>query len=193
MDIIRDRRAGKVKLSQRAYIEKVLQRFNMSESKPVTIPFAAHFKLSSDLSPITEEEAEHMSSVPYLSAVGSIMYAMVCTRPDISHAVSVVSRYMACPVRQHWEAVKWILRYLQGTTDMGLIFDKEKMENSIIGFVDSDYAGDLDKKRSLTGYLFTLSRSAISWMTTLQTTVTLSTTEAEYMALTEAVTEAIWL
>ena len=69
----------------------------MSESKPVTIPFAAHFKLSADLSPITEEEAEHMSSVPYSSAVSSIMYAMVCTRHDISYAVSVVSRYMACP------------------------------------------------------------------------------------------------
>src|SRR4051812_49187032 len=98
-----------------------------------------------------------MSSVPYSSTVGSIMYATVCTRPDISHAVSVVSRYMAYPERQHWKAVKWILRYLQGTADMGLIFDKKKMENSIIGFVDSDYAGGLDKRRSLTGYLFTLS------------------------------------
>src|SRR5438270_107917 len=86
MDIIRDRKAGKVKLSQKAYIEKILQRFNMSESNLVTIPFAAHFKLSANLSPITEEEVEHMSSVPYSSAVGNIMYAMVCTRLDISHA-----------------------------------------------------------------------------------------------------------
>ena len=76
---------------------------------------------------------------------------------------------------------------------MGLIFDKAKMEDSIIGFVDSDYAGDLDKRRSLTGYLFTLSGSAISWKATLQNTVALSTTEAEYMALSEAVKEAIWL
>ena len=101
MDIIRDIRAGKVKLSQKAYIEKVLQRFNMSESKPATIPFASHFKLPVDLSPITEEEVEHMSSVPYSSAVHSIMYVMVCTGPDISHVVSIVSRYMACPGRQH--------------------------------------------------------------------------------------------
>src|SRR4051812_16458503 len=76
---------------------------------------------------------------------------------------------------------------------MGLIFDKAKMETSIIGFVDSDYAGDLDKRRSLTGYLFTLSGSAISRKATLQNTVALSTTEAEYMALTEAVKEAMWL
>ena len=100
---------------------------------------------------------------------------------------------MACPGREHWQAVKWILRYLKGTTDVGLIFDRAKMSDSVVGYVDSDFAGDLDKRRSLTGYLFTLSGSVISWKATLQTTVALSTTEAEYMALAEAVKEAIWL
>ena len=132
-----------------------------------------------------------MSHVPYSSVVGSIMYAMVCTRPDISHAVSVVSRYMSNPGKEHWHAVKWILRYLRGTTNACLEFGKSK--NMVVGYVDSDYAGDLDKRRSITGYVFTLGSSVISWKATLQPTVVLSTTEAEYMAVVEAVKEAIWL
>ncbi|KAF2296401.1 hypothetical protein GH714_037754 [Hevea brasiliensis] len=147
MEITRDRSVGKLFLSQQAYFEKVL---NMNNAKPVTVPFVAHFKLSADMSPKTDEEMEHMSSVPYSSAFGSIMYAMVCTRRDISHAVSVVSRYMACPGKEHWQAVKWILRYLKGTTDIGLTFDRAKMSDSVVSYVDSDFTGDLDKRRSLT-------------------------------------------
>jgi hypothetical protein len=135
-----------------------------------------------------------MSHVPYASAVGSMMYAMVCTRPDISQAVSVVSRYMANPSKEHWQAVKWIFRYLRGTADVGLVYDRASTDSSnFVGFVDSHYAGDLDKRRSLTGYVFTLFGCTISWKATLQSTVALSTTEAEYMAVTEAVKEAIWL
>lgn len=193
MEIVRDRKAGKLTLSQRSYLEKVLQRFNMEDAKPVCTPFAAHFKLSRKMSPKTEEEKKYMSKVPYSSAVGSIMYAMVCTRPDIAHAVSVVSRYMADPGKEHWQAVQWILKYLKGTVDVGLTFDKTQMSDSVVGFVDSDYAGDLDRRRSQTGYVFTLCGGAINWKATLQGVVALSTTEAEYMAITESVKEAIWL
>ena len=101
MEIHRDRQAGKLFLSQKNYIEKVLERFNMQQSKPVSTPLAAHFKLLATLSPKSKEEKEYMSHVPYSSAVGSIMYAMVCTRLDISHATSVVSRYMANPGKEH--------------------------------------------------------------------------------------------
>ncbi|KAG2703381.1 hypothetical protein I3760_06G134300 [Carya illinoinensis] len=101
---------------------------------------------------------------------------------------------MANPGRAHWQAVKWILRYLRGISNLGLIFDRETDYNSrVVGYVDSDYTGDLDKRRSLTVYVFTLCGSAISWKATLQFTVALSTTEAKYMAATEAVKEAIWL
>ena len=165
----------------------------MNNAKPITVPFAIHFKSSADMSPKINEKMEHMSSIPYLSAMGNIMYAMVYTRPDISHAVSIVNRYMAYPGREYWQAVKWILRYLKGTTDVGLTFDRAKMSASIVGYMDLDFAGDLDKRRCLTGYLFTLSNSAISWKITLQATVALSTTEIEYIALVEAVKEAIWL
>ena len=194
MEIVRDRKAGTLYLSQKRYIEKVLERFGMKDAKAVGTPLASHFKLSAKLAPRTREEVEHMGRVPYASAVGSVMYAMVCTRPDISQAVSVVSRYMANPGKGHWEAVKWILRYLKGTSDIGLLYGRDKtISRDMVGYVDSDYAGDLDKRRSLTGYLFTLGGCAVSWKATLQHTVALSTTEAEYMAATEAAKEAIWL
>ena len=191
MKIERDRIGGKLYLTQKSYIEKVLERFGMKNAKPVSTPFSAHFKLSASLSPKSDNEKRYMARVPYSNAVGSMMYAMVCTRPDISHAVSVVSRYMACPGKSHWNAVKWILRYLRGTSDTYLEFGKSS--SSLVGYVDSDYAGDLDKRRSLTGYVFTLGGSAISWKASLQPVVALSTTEAEYIAVTEVIKEGIWL
>ncbi|KAG8486650.1 hypothetical protein CXB51_020037 [Gossypium anomalum] len=177
MEILRDRKTSKL--------------FNMRSAKPVSTPLAAHFRLSSALSPQSDDEIKYMSHVPYSSAVGSLMYAMVCSRPDLSYAVSAVSRYMANPGKEHWKAVQWILRYLRGTTDVCLQFGRT--EDGVIGYVDADFAGDLDRRRSLTGYVFTIGGCAISWKATLQTTVALSTTEAEYMAITEACKEAIWL
>ncbi|KAG8499388.1 hypothetical protein CXB51_005980 [Gossypium anomalum] len=128
-------------------------------AKPVSTPLAAHFRLSSALSPESNDEIEYMSHVPYSSAVESLMYAMVCSLPDLSYAVSAFGR----------------------------------TKDGVIGYVDADFAGDLDRRRSLTGYVFTIRGCAISWKATLQTTVALSTTEAEYMAITEACKEAIWL
>lgn len=135
-----------------------------------------------------------MLQVPYSNAVGRMMYAMVYTRPDISQAVSMVSRYMYNPGKGHWQAVKQILRYIQKTIDVGLLFEQgDTVGQGVIGYVDSDYAGNLDKRRSTTGYVFTFAGEPISWKSTLQSTVALSTTEAEYMVITEAVKEAIWL
>ncbi|XP_057541678.1 secreted RxLR effector protein 161-like [Amaranthus tricolor] len=133
-----------------------------------------------------------MSRVPYASAVGSLMYAMVCTRSDLAHAVSVVSRFMSQPGKEHWQAVKRIFRYLKGTSDVGLIYGGD-IQCLVTGYPDSDYAGDVGSRRSMTGYVFTLGGSVVSWKTTLQPTVTLSTTEAKYMALTKAAKEGIWL
>ena len=120
-----------------------------------------------------------MLKTPYANSVGCLMYAMVLTRPDLSYAVSVVSRYMENPGKEHWKAVVWILRYLNGTINYGLIYGTDGMnEVNVEGFVDSDYAGNLDKRRSLTGYLFKLSGCTISWKASLQNVVVLSTTEA---------------
>ena len=194
MEICRDRQAGKLFLSQQRYIKKVLDRFNMNDCKPVSTPLAAHFKLSSNLCPDTKEDMEYMSHVPYVNAIGSLMYVMICIRPDLAYAVSMVSRYMHNPGKKHWSIVKWIFRYLKGTSHVGLVFDKKLVAtDNVIGYVDSDYAGDLDRRRSLSGYIFTLCNSAISWKATLQSIVALSTTEAEYISAIEGVKEAIWL
>ena len=120
-----------------------------------------------------------MSNVLYASAVGSLMYAIVCTRPDLAYNASMVNRYMHNPGKSHQSAVKWIFRYLKGTSDIGLVFDRKiATTNNVAGYVDSDYGGDLDRRRSLSGYIFTLCNSAISWKATLQSIVALSTTKA---------------
>jgi len=159
MEITRDRRSGKVSLTQMEYLKKVLQRFNIDKgTKSISTPLAPHFKLSATMSPKTVEEREYMTRVPYASAVGGLMYAMVCTRSDLSHAVSIVSRYMHDPGQGHWEVVKWILWYIKGTIDVGLVFEKDSTgKQDCVGYVDSNYASDLDKRRSTTGYVFTLS------------------------------------
>jgi hypothetical protein len=191
MRIRRDRKNRKLTLSQGEYTENVLERFRMQNAKPVSTPLASHFKLTKEMCPKTQEEIEYMSRVPYSSAVGSLMYAMVCTRPDIAYAVGVVSRYMNNPGKEHREAVKWILRYLRGTTTHALCFGGS--DTFLQGYVDSDMAGDKDSRRSTTGYVFTIGGTTVSWISKLQKVVALSTTEAEYVAATEASKEMIWL
>jgi hypothetical protein len=190
MEIRRDNDAKKLWLSQAGYVKKVLERFIMENAKLVSTPLANHFRLSTSQCPKTVEETEDMSKVPYASAVGCLMYAMVCTRPDLAHAVSVVSKYMANPGKQHWDVVKWIFKYLKGTIDYDITFVKQKSDLSVVGYVDADYAGDLDDRRSTTGYVFTLVGGLICWKPMIQSTVAMS---AEYMAAVEAAKEALWL
>lgn len=192
MDIIRNRNQGTLVLSQESYIEKVLKKFGVTNSKPVQTPMGCHFKLSSTKEEDRAEKESEMRHIPYSSAVGSIMYAMVGSRPDIAHAVGLVSRFMSSPNTEHWNAVNWILRYLKGSSNYKLTFKKsDKFE--VKGYCDSDYAADLDRRRSITGYAFQVGGNTVSWRSGLQHIVALSTTEAEYMALAEATKEALWL
>ncbi|GKA85619.1 retrotransposon protein, putative, ty1-copia subclass, partial [Tanacetum coccineum] len=194
MEIVRDRSRKILRVSQSGYVSKILNNFRIDNGKSVQMPLGGHFKLSLKDCPVRDCDVERMSKVPYANAVGSLMYLMVCTRPDIAYAVSVVSRYLANPGKNHWEAVKWILKYLRGTANVSLVYGTDRGNHvDVTGFVDSDYAKDPDKGRSITGYAFLVQRCVVSWKATLQHVVALSTTEAEYMALTEAVKEAIWL
>ncbi|XP_062080441.1 secreted RxLR effector protein 161-like [Humulus lupulus] len=118
---------------------------------------------------------------------------MVCTRPDLCHAVSVVSMYMGNPCSEYWEAVKWIMRYFNGTANLGLLYSTKSSKPEAYGYVDADYAGDLDTKRSQTSFVFKLNNYTISWKANLQSIVALSIFESEYIACTEAVKEALWL
>ncbi|KAD5962030.1 hypothetical protein E3N88_13503 [Mikania micrantha] len=194
MEILRDRQNKQLKVCQMSYITKVLKNYGMENSKVVKTPLGLHFKLSNADSPTTADEISYMNKVPYANAVGSLMYLMVCSRPDIGFAVSLVSRYLSNPGKVHWDAVKWILRYLNGTRNVGLVYGSDcENSNQVYGFVDSDFAKDLDKGRSITGYAFKVLGNVVSWKARLQYVVALSTTEAEYIALTEAMKEALWL
>ena len=191
MKIIRENANGTLKLSQAEYVKKILSRFNMNEAKPISTPLGSHFRLSKEQSPKTKEERGHMSKVPYTSAIGSLIYAIVRTRPGIAHAVGVMSRYMSRPGKQHWEAVKWILRYLRGSTNTCLYYIGASLK--LQGYVVVDLASDINSKKSTTWFVLTLGGTGISWVSNLQKIVALSTTEVEYVATTEAGKEMIWL
>ena len=126
MEITCDRKNIRLWLSQESYIERILERLNMKEAKPITTPLGGHFKLKQRSCPSIEEKKKKMTAIPYSSAVESLMYAMVCTRPNIAHVVGVVSRFLENPSKEHWEAVKWIFKYLRGTSKLCLCFGKGK-------------------------------------------------------------------
>lgn len=183
---------GDIRLDQSAYIKEILSRFNMADCKPVSTPSDTNQKLSIDMCASSKEDQEAMSNIPYQEAVGSLLYLVQGTRPDIVFAVNDVSRYNSNFGKAHWTAVKRIFRYLQSTIDLRLVYSKTG-NRTLIGFSDADWASDVDKRRSCTGYVFQLCGGAISWNSRRQPTVALSSTEAEYMALSSAVQEAIWL
>ena len=139
-----------------------------------------------------KEDSEIFDQGRYQSAVGSLLYLSIGTRPDITYAVSNVARYCARPTTEHWMANERIIRYLIGTLDCGLFYCKDGSKKCI-GFSDADWGGDINDRKSTSGYLFQISGAAVSWRSKKQTCVALSTAEAEYMALASAAQEAIWL
>ena len=163
----------------------------MQDCKPISTPLHVNYKLSSSMCPSNEVEGIEMSQVLYASTVGSLMYAMICTRLDITQAIELVNRFMTNLGKEHWNAVKRILKYMKGTSSATLCFGGSKF--IVKGYVDLDFVGDLDKRKYTTSYMFTLADGVVSWLSKLQTIVALSTTEAEYMAATQACKEAIWI
>jgi len=152
-------------------------------------------RLSAEQHPKTQEEEEDMFRVPYASAVNSVMYEMVCTRPDIAHAVGVLRRFMSKPGKEHWRTVKQVFGYFRGTSDYGLCYQGRPGLDRVLdihGFVDADWAGGLDQRRYTSGYVFNLFVGVVSWMSKKQSIVALSTIEEEYMAGTHESNEAVW-
>jgi len=177
--IMHDRQVKKLWLSEEYYVKRVLQRFQMENAKAVSTPLAAYMKLSFKQSPSNKAEKLDMKQVPYASAVGSLMYVMVCTRPDIAHVVGIVSRFLSNLCRKHWNVMKWILRYLCGTTNLRLYFGGDKP--ILVDYTDSNMAGDIDCKKSTSGYLIKFAGGAVAWQSKLQRCVALSITEAELL------------
>lgn len=147
--------------------------------------------ISQKMCPKTHDERSRMDKIPYASAIGSIMYAMLCTRPDVSYALSITSRFQANPGEKHWIAVKNILKYLRRTKDVFLIYGGDELK--VHGYTDASFQTDKDASKSQFGYMFTLNNGAVSWKSSKQETTTDSTTEAEYIAASEAAKEAVWI
>ncbi|KMQ87021.1 integrase core domain protein [Lasius niger] len=183
---IKQLKDGSIFLTQRLYFERILEKFGMAQSKPVSTPIEGQI-MNSD----SEEALE--DQVPYRQAVGSLMYLMTATRPDLAYALSIVSTKLDSPTQADWMAVKRVYRYLKGTINYGLLFQKNCKEKELRVFSDSDFARDPITKHSRTGIVSVHLGAAISWLSQRQRCVTLSSTEAEYVAASEGTKELIWL
>ncbi|WKA01364.1 hypothetical protein VitviT2T_019647 [Vitis vinifera] len=133
-----------------------------------------------------------MTTIPYSSMVGSLMYAQVCTRPDIAFVVGILGKYLSNPGSQHWKATKKVLRYLQGTKDLMLTYRRTNILD-VVGFCDADLAGCIDDKKSTTGYIFMMPGRVVSWKSVKQTLTASLTMEVEYVACYEACCHATWM
>ena len=176
-----------IEMHQKQYILKMLEKYGLLDAKSVSTPADPNVKLCKD-----DEVSKPVDSVMYQSMVGSLLYVAVATRPDISQAVGTVSKFNSSPSEAHLTAVKRILRYLKGTLDVTLKFKKTD-DDQLVGFSDADYAGDLDDRRSTSGNVFLMSSGPVSWFSKKQAIVTLSTAEAEYVALSRAAQEIVWI
>jgi hypothetical protein len=149
--------------------------------------------MSSAMGPSTPEEIAEIKSVPYLNAVGALNYLAIATHPDIAYAVGCLMRFNSNPGPIHWAALKHLLRYLKGTIDLALMFAPDNATESFQTWTDADHGGNPDNGRSTSGFLIKIGTGTVSWASKLQSVVTLSTTEAEFIAATFAGTEIIWL
>ncbi|KAL0303184.1 UNVERIFIED_CONTAM: Retrovirus-related Pol polyprotein from transposon TNT 1-94 [Sesamum radiatum] len=173
---------GRIFLSQEKYIDDLLKKFNMGHCKPISTPMALNEKL--------HDNGEKIDPSLYRKLIGSLLYHN--TRPDITHSVSLLSRFMNEPSKTHFAAAKRVLRYLKSTKNQGVEFKKE--ENcKLIGYTDSDWAGSIEDRKSTSGYIFCLGTNVISWSSRKQKSVALSSAEAEYIATTNAACEVVWL
>ncbi len=163
---------------------ELISRYGLIDARARSVPHAVGEKL--------KKEGEPLDTMrfPYNECVGSLLHLSVCTRPDIAQAVGALARYMAAPTVEHWEAALGVVRYLVGTADYGLTFGGSN--ETLMGYCDADYARDLDSRRSTTWYVSLMFGGAVSWSSRLQPTVAVSTIEAEYLSVGQAVKEALW-
>ena len=187
LHIFRDRSKKTIHITQSHYIERMLTRFDMSDCRPAYTPFAAGTTLTAN----TANDADSSLTSRYQQIVGSLMYAMLGSRPDICFAVNRLSQFGSKPTEAHLHAAQHVLRYLSATRHYQLVYGLNDA-TELVGYCDSDWASDTNTRRSTTGYTFVLSGGSIAWATQKQRTVALSSTEAEYMALTECVKHAEW-
>lgn len=178
-----------IKVDQEKYVDKVLKIFGMEDCKVAATP-----SVPGEWHKLEKPKNEHQpdSRIPYQNLIGSLMYLAVCTRPDIANVVSCLSQFNTCYTEVHWNMAKRVLRYLKGTRSYGLLYTKCDQDSIIQGHADASHASTYDRK-SYTGYVFISQGGAVSWESKKQKTIALSTAEAEYVAISEAAREAIFL
>ncbi|GJS32669.1 retrotransposon protein, putative, ty1-copia subclass [Tanacetum coccineum] len=192
--ICRDRSRRLIGLCQSAYIKKILKRFHMENSKCGSIPMQEKLKLSKSQGASTPSELKRLQNVPYASPMGSIMYAIKCTHPDVAFAQNITSRFQHNPGDLHWTPVKNIPKYLKNTKDMFLVYEGDiKRELRVSCYTDVGYLTDADDLKSQTGYVFILNGGAVDWKSTKQSIFATSSAKAEYIAAYDASKEAVWV
>lgn len=190
LEIKRNHESKELFTCQEGYISRLLEKMNMKDCKPYATPTDCSSQLHLGQCP-TGEGKKSMENVPFREAVGGLMFAATVTRPDIMFSVSQVSRFLNNPGPEHWTAVKRIVKYLQGTRGKGIKYSANKLTLKV--YSDADIAGDVDTRRSTTGYVSILASGPVTWTSRRQKCVARSTTEAEYVAASDAATEITWL
>ena len=170
-------------ISQKAHVEKVLERFDKNNNKMRSLPLPVNAKL-------TREGEKSKDVSEYAALIGSLLYIACSSRPDMAATVNRLAKYMSCPTHDHWKHALDLLGYLKNTINFGI---KYGTSAELVAYCDSDYGGDMDNRRSHTGWVFMLNGGAICWQSKCQPTVAVSTVEAEYMAVASAAREALWL
>lgn len=201
MRITRDRSKRTIVLDQEAYIVKMIEKFNMENAAIVSTPQVPGQNLSNTDDKFQPDENKPVHPTLYMQMIGLLLYAAITTRIDIAHAVHQLTMHTQNPLTKHWLAGKWLLRYLKGTSDIGLRFggrtSNEVMDQNsqmnVVGYCDADYANDKNDRKSITGWIVKLNDDVVSWSSKKQSTVALSTCEAELYAEASCIQEVMWL
>lgn len=194
MAIHRDPLTKSISLSQKAYLTRVLDRFGMTNCNPRYTPLPSGTVLTTDMSPKDDAERAFMQDKPYRQLLGALMWAQAATRPDLSFAIGLLARFQSNPGPAHWKSLLHVLAYVKHTLDYRITYSRSLGESiKPTGYVDADFGGDLDTRRSTSGYIYMMSGGPVSWSSKRQQTVALSTTEAEYMAMTRGSQQALWM
>ena len=192
MRIQQDLDSGIIRLTQKPYWEHVLNRFSLDHVTPRNTPLPVGLILDSDMSPKTDSEREQMYDKPYRPVLGSVMWGQLATRPDLAFAVSLLARFQSNPGINHWNALMHVIGYIKNTISYGLTYSRDS-DLSPSGFVDADYGGCRDTRRSTSGYIFLMAGGPVAWSSKRQATVALSTVEAEYVAMSRCAQQLVWM
>jgi hypothetical protein len=189
IEVERNRARREIRLHQTAYCKKVIERFGLLDAKPASVPADPNTDLS-----IVDVESTPLTDIPYRELVGSLMFLMVGTRPDLAYIVGKLSANLDSPHAVHWNAGKRVVRYLKATPTRGITFGRPTREqNELVAYSDADWAGDTKDSKSTSGVLMMMNGGPLVWSSRKQTCVSVSTTESEYVAMCAAAKEIVWL